>query len=910
MVAISRRLASWAMSVLVAGAVSESLAAEAPLRPAGLRCEYRAEPIGIDVPQPRLGWILEAIDPAARGLRQSAYRVLVASSRGNLDRDAGDLWDSGRVESADTAHVAYAGRPLGSGQECWWKVRAWDGAGRASGWSRPGRWTMGLLRPADWKAKWIGAAGSAFPWFRKVISLPARPGKATAYVAAMGYFELHINGKKVGDDALAPAVSDYAKRALYRTYDVSGLLRPGKNCVALWLGRGWYVSGVPGVTHDGPIVMAQVEILGPKGQATVLGTDGTWKTRPSPIVPLGKPSRLGPQCYDGTKEVPDWNTVALDDSGWAQAAEVPSPPVVVSAQACEPNRVIEVVRPVAVDGAPVGFEPGTCLIDMGRLLTGWFEMRLSGPRGTRIHAEFVENRAPDGKITTYNQVEEFVLRGGGEETIRTRFNYHAYRWVALKGIPSQFALGSIRGLAITTDMPRAAEFKCSNALLNRIYETTLWTYRCLSLGGYTVDCPHRERLGYGGDAHATMETAMTSFAAGAFYTKWLADWRDAQDPKTGDLPHVAPPVIFAGGGPAWSGICVTLPWQMYRYYGDTRILEQMYPTIQRWLAFLETKTDGGLLRCYGHKEWAFLGDWVPPGRGQEPGQRVDDRSTLFFNNCYYLYNLELAAKIAQVLGKTDDARKIIERAYALAQAIHKEFYQAKDATYANGEQPYLALALLTRVAPEDLRAAVLKSLERAILVTDKGHINAGIHGHYFLIKSLLAENRNDWIFTMVNQTTYPGWGNMLQQGATTIWEQWDGQNSHCHSSFLGVGLWFLQGPAGIRIDDKAPGFRHVVIRPAVVGDLRFLDAHCDTIRGRIGSSWKIDGDRLRLFVTIPPNTSASVWVPAKESGAVTESDRPADQAPGVKFVGMNDGAAVYEVGSGRYAFVSAGFGKR
>ncbi len=578
MIAMMWRVGTGALTFCLLSAAISQAAAQGPLRPAGLQCEYRSQPLGIDAGQPRLSWLIESTDSKARGLCQSAYQVLVASSRKNLDRDAGDLWDSGRVKSDESALVPYAGRSLTSAQECWWKVRIWDGDGRPSDWSRPARWTMGLLRPADWKAKWIGASGSAFPWFRKVVTLPARPHKATAYVAAMGYFELYVNGKKVGDDALAPAVSDYAKRALYRTYDVTELLVPGKNCLALWLGSGWYVAGIPGVTHDGPIVMAQVDLHGAKGEPVSLGTDATWKTRPSPISFLGKATRLGPQVYEATREVPEWNTTTLNEPGWAQAAEVPPPMVTVSAQACEPNRVIETIRPVGVKET----SPGTYLVDMGRLLSGWFEMRLSGPRGTRAHLEFVEHISPKGEMTVYNQMEEYVLRGGGPETFRTRFNYHAFRWVLVKGIPSKPNLEGIRGLAITTDMPRAAQFKCSSPLMNQIYETTLWTYRCLSLGGYTVDCPHRERLGYGGDAHATMETAMTNFAAGAFYTKWLADWRDAQD-KAGDLPHVAPPVTFAGGGPAWSGICITLPWQMYRYYGDKRILEQMYPTIQRWL---------------------------------------------------------------------------------------------------------------------------------------------------------------------------------------------------------------------------------------------------------------------------------------------------------------------------------------
>ena len=435
--------------------------------------------------------------------------------------------------------------------------------------------------------------------------------------------------------------------------------------------------------------------------------------------------------------------------------------------------------------------------------------------------------------------------------------------------------------------------------MNRIYDTTLWTFRSLSLGGYTVDCPHRERRGYGGDAHATMETAMMNFGMGAFYTKWLEDWRDEQRPD-GDLPYTAP-TYSGGGGPAWSGICVTLPWQVYLHYGDRRILEQNYPTMQRWIAFLNTKAKGHLLQPWGGI-WDFLGDWVPPGKGQEPGERVDDRSTLLFNNCYYLDNMSTVAKVAELLGKTEDAADYRKQAAAIAQGVQKEFFHPDANSYACGDQLYEAMPLLVGVMPAALQPAVLKRLQQEIVVQKKGHVDTGIHGTYYLLKLLTDRYRNDLIFQMANQKTYPGWGYMLDQGATTLWEQWDGQNSLLHSSFISIGTWFIEGIAGIRLDPAQPGFRHFVVRPGIVGDLTWAKGEYESLYGRIGTDWKVSDGWLTLTVDVPANTTATVFVPTPNPSAVTESGRPAAQAPGVLSFKVANGAAVCHVGSGRYVF--------
>lgn len=883
-----------------------------------LRCEYLAEPLGIDVEKPRLSWELS---PGPRGLRQSAYRVLVASTPENLRRGRGDLWDSGKVRSEQSRFVEYRGRALRSGARCYWKVRVWDGEDRPSAWSRPALWSMGLLRDSDWYGRWIGQGRPAgvtegtplpFPWLRKTFTLKGKPRQATATVNALGYYELFVNGRKVDDHVLSPAVSDYSRRNLYVTHDVTEYLVPGRNCVALWLGRGWYVRGHPGVIHDGPLVRAQFDVSLPDGRTVRIGTDGSWKVRESPISPLGRGLAFGDyggERVDARKELAGWNSAALDDSDWAAAAVFQPPKVVTAAQMVEPNRVMEAIRPVRVREAA----PGVFQIEMGRNLTGWLELQIPDgtPAGRTIRLEYADAPPRGNRFRSYNQRDEYVTSGREGERFRSRFNYHGFSFVRVTGLERAPAVEDATGYLIHTSYEPAGEFACSDELLNRIYEMTTWTYRCLTLGGYVVDCPTRERLGYGGDAGTSMETGMLNFGTGALYNRWSADWRAAQDPKTGDLPFTAPHYPDqGGGGPMWSGFVVTLPWQMYLQYGDRRILEQFYPTIRKWLGYLESETVDQILvshKSYAMRlpQWTFLGDWVAPrpAGGGRSGSR-DPRSIQFINNCHYLYQLQLAVKIAGVLGKYQDAAGYRDRASALSRVLHERFFDRATRSYATGDQPYLAFPLLVGIVPPELRQPVMRNLEETIRVKDRGHINAGMHGTYFLLKQLMEADRNDLIYEMAGQREHPGWGYMLAQGATTAWEDWEGQDSHIHDTLISIGAWFIQGIGGIRVDERAPGFRHFVVKPAQVGDLTFARARHRSPYGRIVSDWRIENGIFHLEVTVPPGTSAAVHVPTSTAAAVTEGGRPAARSVGVRAVGMENGRAVYRVQPGRYAFAA------
>jgi alpha-L-rhamnosidase len=897
------------LCLVAAGGNLSSISQAAPPAPAELQCEGLTNPLGIDRATPRLSW---AIPLGPRGLVQTAWQVLVADSPESLAADRGTLWDSGRIQSDESQWVPYAGSRLAKGSRCWWKVRVWDETGSESAWSQLASFTVGPLWAADWSGEWIGADWinnneGPLPWLRKTFTLQEVPTTATVYVCALGYFELYVNGQKVGDDVLTPAVSDYGKRGLYLTYDISKRLVKGKNCIGLWLGRGWSLGVLKNAGTNGPMVKAELNLAFSGAAPLTIATDATWKMRPSHITPLGKgvSNSYGGERVEAEKEIANWNAADYDDSQWPAAAIHHPPTPVIAAQMMEPNRLLDEIRLAAVEPLDDGF-----LLDMGRNYTGWFELTMPDDvkRGTTISMEFADKRLPGGKFQSYHQQSVYVAKGGGGERFRNRFNYAAFRYVIVKGLPRAPKPSEVRGWLVSTDYASGATFSCDNDLLNQVHAMMRWTYRCLSLGGYTVDCPHRERLGYGGDSGTSMEMGMLNFRTGPFYAKWAADWRDAQNAE-GDVPYTVPFSQEAGGGPVWSGFCITMPWQIYLTYGDRRPLELGWPMMKKWLAFIDTKMGDGLLQSYvglgcAHSpKWNFLGDWVPPGRKQGK-DRVDDRSTLFFNNCYLVYCLQLADKIGRVVGDNAQAEVYHARAKDLASRLHAGFLNSDGTTYANGEQTYLVLPLLFGITPRDLAPRVMAALERDITVTRNGHLNTGMHGNYFMAKYLIGERRNDLMTLMHSREDFPSFGNMIRNGATTIWEEWDGDNSQIHNTMISVGLWFIEGLAGIRYDEKAPGFKHFIAAPGIESGLKRVDVSLTTGYGTIASAWRVENNTLAWDLAVPPNTTATVILPAAGLDAVHESGLPVASQPGVAHPVVENGLLRCEVASGVYRFTS------
>ena len=917
----------------VAASALFAVANAASVAPVNLKCEYLENPIGIDAAKPRLSWVLVPTQPTARGQRQTGYRILVASSPEILRRDKGDVWDSGMVESDNSQHVVYEGKRLRSNQECYWKVRVRDERRTLSPWSKPARWTTGILDASDWSAKWIGT-GQSFvrkqgwpppdntmpdPWLRRVFVLDAVPKRAIIHVASVGYHELYVNGKRVGDGVLAPCTTDHTKRARYVTYEIAELLRRGTNVIGLWLGTSWSIFP-PYQTTDkpaAPIVLAQADIEFGNGRSTRIITDDQWKWHPSPntLIGMWDFTNFGGERYDAGREIPNWCEVTLDDSSW-QPVTVFSPTLILSAQNVEPNRPVRELRPVKLEEPG----PGIYRVDFGKNFAGWIEAKIEGQPGDVIEFKWSERKE---EPMTHRLHSYYVVGPSGKGVFKNRFNYGAGRWVQIEGLRQKPKLEDFKAWLIRTDYAPVTQFECSNPWLNRVHDATVWTFENLSLGGYVVDCPQRERMGYGGDAHATTETALDHFALGAFYTKWAQDWRDVQGKEAawgigrkegeagsgkkiepGNLPYTAP-TYWGGGGPGWSGYCVTLPWEIFRRYGDHRILEQSLPTIEKWLAFLETKAKNNLLRRWGG-EWDFLGDWLWPGA---EGVNGDTRETLFFNNCYWVYNLQTASRIAAALGRTDLAEKYRNRAAEVRSAIHREFYVPEEHSYVNGYQAYLAIALLTGVPPEELRPAVMDRLEKEILVNRKGHFWGGITGGSFIVKCLIEQGRPDLMYEMVTKEDYPGWIHMLRNGATTLWEDWEGKLSLCHSSYLHVGAWFVEGLAGIRPGTDGHGYKDFIIRPGIwsTTPLEWVKCRFVSPYGPIESDWRrnTDGD-VELHVVVPPNTKATLFLPTTRAESVRERGRPITAASEIGLLPVSGNCLPVRLGPGRYSFQVSG----
>jgi alpha-L-rhamnosidase len=934
--------------------------------PARLHCEYLVNPLGLDEPRPRLSWVVESDQ---RAQKQTAYQILVASDEARLTKDKGDLWNSGKVRRGDTTGIAYAGKALKSRQPCFWKVRVWDKDGKASAWSEAAGWSMGLLKPEDWKAQYISfedktpvhkSKESLFlppaQQYRKEFSAAKEVRRATIYATALGIYELHLNGQRVGDAWFAPGWSDYHQRAYYNTCDVTSLVKSGANALGAWLADGWYSGYIgfgllTGIGTEGigrytygktPALMAQLEIEFADGSRQTVVTDNTWKVNGK--GPIQAADFLMGESYDARRDTPGWSSAGFDDRQWQPAIRAedngrvqatfrefrnPAPggklkiegrevdlgfkrPPKLEAFPGLPVRAIEEIKPVAITSPTNGVH----IFNLGQNFAGVVRLQVKGPAGTQIRLRYGEMLHPDGRLMTENlrkarATDFYVLRGDPNgEVYMPRFTFHGFQYVELTGYPGEPALEAITGIVLHSDTPLASGFECSDPVVNRVFKNIIWTQRANFLD-LPTDCPQRdERFGWTGDAQIYVGAATYNADVAAFYTKWLRELMESQRPS-GTFPGYAPYPFQHGWdfGTAWCDAGVICPWTIWRAYGDTRIIERCWEPMKRFIAWRQSASKGFLGVAHGN-EW---GDWLS----------VNEKTPLdYIDTAYFGYSTKLMAEMAAAIGKRKEAAEY-RKLFTKIKAAFNQKYVKPDRVLSVDTQTAYALALYMDLLPENLRLAAGARLAKKIEDND-GRMSTGFLGTRPLLPVLSAAGQSDLAVRLLQSRKYPSWGYEVEQGATTIWERWNSytkdkgfggaqnaeMNSFAHYSFGAVCEWMFSQLAGIQTD--GPGYQRIIIRPtppspASNPDQKPIDwvrAHYDSIHGRIVSDWKVEDGRFSLNVTIPANTTATVYLPARDASAITESGKDLTQAQGLKLLRTEGDRVVLRVESGTYRFAA------
>ena len=903
--------------------LSQSLAAESVLHPVDLRCEYLKNPLGIDRTHPRLSWKLQAAPAAGRSLAQTAFQIQVSMTEQALAGGKADLWDSGKVSSDQSNQVAYRGKPLESRQRCWWKVRIWDQNGKASAWSEPALWSMGLLQPSDWSAQWIGLNGGdqTRPDDPARTRLPARylrrefdatkpVRRATVYASGLGFFDLYLNGARVGDHIMDPALTDYSKLILYVTFDVTRQLRLGGNALGVVLGNGRFYAPragdktpAPFRTYGYPRLLLQLEIDYADGTTERVASDADWK------VTADGPTRTNNEYdgeeYDARKEMPGWDTVRFNDARWAKADIMSSPGGRLHAQMLEPTRVTQVLKPVSIHET----KPGTYLVDFGQNFYGQVRLRASAPAGTVVKMQEAYSLNPDGSLRSRDNrsalaTDIYIFKGVGVETWSPRFRGQGFRRVEVTGLPGKVTADDFAGLVVENDLDAVGSFECSIPLLNHIYRNVRWGERIFLRNGAPLDPDRDERQPWLGDPAKDSEGEAFNFNVAAFYAKWINDIFLDQHPG-GDLSDVSPAYwAFYSGDIPWPSVVTIIPDWYYSFYGDRRILEVNYEPMKKWVEFCvrQLKPDYTV-------DKTNYGDWCDTASMDKKGGDVGATSHPLIATAYCYLNVKLMARAAERLGKPEDEKHYTDLAARIRDGFNQRLFNPQTAQYESATQASYVLPLAFGLVPEESRPRVIQNLVDDIMVQHHGYTTVGLLGMQWLMEVLTETGHADVALTIATRTKRPSWGYMIAKGATTIWERYDmdtrdpGMNSEALLIQTGdVEAWFYQALAGINYDPEHPGFKNILMHPRVVPGLTFAKATLDSPQGKIASSWRTEEGKFQWNIVVPPNATATVFVPIKDSASVRESGKPADHADGVKFLRVENDASVYEVGSGSYVF--------
>ena len=895
----------------------------AQMKVSNLRCEDKVNPLGVDIENPRLSWNMESNQ---RGVKQTAYQIFVGSSLKNLDSEKADIWNSGKITSDKSIQIYYEGKSLESNKKYFWKVKIWDQDGETHI-SNTDFWTTGLFNESDWKAKWIGldkAVGDDDPdaahrklsarMLRHEFDVGKKIKSATVFISGLGLFELYINGKKIGDQVLAPALTEYNKRTFYMTFDVTKDLQKDKNAIGVILGNGRYFaprSNEPTKTrtYGYPKVICQLEIKYEDGTTSMVVTDESWKLTAN--GPIRKNNEYDGEYYDARMELKGWDKINYDDSEWMNAELVEKPGELLVAQPDEPIKIMEEVTPITVNE----IKPGLFVFDMGQNMVGWVELFVKGKRGDKVTLRFAERLNDDGSLFLDNirsaeVTDTYILKGEGEEHWEPRFTYHGFRYVEMIGYPTTPALSSIKGKVVYDSLEVTGSFECSNPLINSIYKNAYWGIR----GNYRsmpTDCPQRdERQGWLGDRSAECTGESFIFDISKLYSKWVTDIRDAQQ-ESGSIPDVAPSYwpIYSDNT-TWPGTYLFASDMLYNQYGDLKTIDVNYPNMQKWVKYMSQFMKDGIMPKDTYGDWCVPPEDLKLIHTNDP---LRTTSSEYIGTAYFYYELKLMEKFAKLLGRGNDEALYYKTAAEMKTAFNKKFLDKKNIRYSNNSQTANILALAFDLVPAESKDRILNNLLQKILGESNGHVGNGIIGGQWLMRTLTDNGHVDVAYLLASQSTYPSWGYMVKQGATTIWELWNGDhgdpamNSGNHVMLLGdLVIWFYEDLAGIKADPNEPAFKHILMKPHVVGNLKYVTASYNSIYGKIKSAWKLNDNKFNWDISIPANTTATIYVPTLEKEKVLEGNQLASKSDHVTFVRWEDDYAVFEIGSGDYSFSSHG----
>jgi alpha-L-rhamnosidase len=897
------------------------LASSAQIKLENLRCEMLVNPQSIDVTKPRLSW---EIVSSKRNVMQEAYQIIIASSKEKLSKNMGDIWNSGRVNSNASIHIKYAGKPLQSRMQCYWKVKTVTNQSDSS-WSEPASFSIGLLKKEDWKAKWIGYDKSSLwdsvtqysrlssRYFRKPFQSQTTIKKATVYIVGLGLYELYINGNKIGDQVLAPAPTDYRKSVLYNTHDVTMQIKDGENVIATVLGNGRFFTMRQNYkpqkinTFGFPKMLLQLEIEYANGTKKTIISDDTWKLNVD--GPIRTANEYDGEEYDATKELTGWNNTGYDDNKWLKPELVAAPAGKIVPQMNEQMKVMQTIKPIAINK----ISDQKYILDMGQNFSGWIKMNVQGKRGDAVKLRFAESLQKNGELYVANLrdakvTDVYTLKGEGTETWQPSFVYHGFRYVEINNYPGTPSLENFEGQLVYDDLQTIGSFQTSNETINKIYKNAWWGIAS-NYKGMPVDCPQRnERQPWLGDRATGCYGESFLFANQNLYAKWLDDIEESQKPD-GAIPDVAPAFWnYYSDNVTWPGTYILAAEMLYKQFGDKQSIIKHYASMKKWMDYMKTKYMKNNLITKDK-----YGDWCVPPESLELIHAKDSSLNTkgeLLASAYYCRLLKIMQQFAVLSSNDKDVQTYAALYEDIKAAFNFKFYDATNGYYDNNSITSNLLPLYFGFVETKNQLKVANNILQKIKANNN-HISTGVIGTQWLMRTLTGLGKADVAYTLASNKTYPSWGYMVENGATTIWELWNGNtadpkmNSQNHIMLLGdLLVWLNESIGGIKSDETDVAFKKVTMKPELVDGLSFAKASYHSLQGEIKSEWKREGNQFIWKIEVPANTTAKVCIPKSSPAMVMENGSPVLVNKLIKLIGKERDHSVFEIGSGSYLFTS------